>query len=86
MQAIDLLPETEARFLRTEERLPPEEYNFSHFRTEHFARDARATLERWGIQPGEMAPDFELPRADGGLLRLHHLRGRPVLLRFGSFT
>ncbi len=36
--------------------------------------------------PGEVAPDFKLPRAGGGTLRLSELRGRPVLLHFGSFT
>jgi hypothetical protein len=61
-------------------------YNFEHFRTKHLAYDARATLEQRGIPAGEPAPDFEIPRVDGGTLRLSELRGRPVLLHFGSFT
>ncbi|MBA2362795.1 MAG: redoxin domain-containing protein, partial [Chloroflexia bacterium] len=39
-----------------------------------------------GIQPGEAAPDFELPQAGGGQLRLSDLRGKPVLLHFGSYS
>jgi len=39
-----------------------------------------------GLPLGEAAPDFELPRAEGGSLRLSDLRGRPTLLHFGSFT
>ena len=36
---------------------------------------------------GDPAPDFTLPRADGrGELTLSSLRGRPVLLIFGSYT
>jgi tetratricopeptide (TPR) repeat protein len=35
---------------------------------------------------GRVAPDVELRTAAGGTLRLSSLRGRPVLLAFGSFT
>lgn len=39
------------------------------------------------LAPGDEAPDFELPLADGsGTLRLSSLRGRPVVLVFGSWT
>lgn len=39
------------------------------------------------LQPGDPAPDFELPRLDGkGSVRLSALRGKPVLLVFGSYT
>jgi peroxiredoxin Q/BCP len=34
------------------------------------------------IQPGEQAPDFELPDHDGTPVRLSELRGRPVVLYF----
>ena len=34
------------------------------------------------LQPGEPAPDFELPDTQGRLVRLSGLRGRPVLLAF----
>ena len=61
-------------------------YNFAHFRPRHVLADLQRTLARHGIAPGEIAPDFQLPRADGGALRLSDLRGRPVLLHFGSFS
>lgn len=80
-------PQTAAeRFATMEDRHPVDEYNFEHFCTRHLVEDGRRTIERAGIRPGEPAPDFELPEAGGGTLRLSELRGRPVLLRFGSFT
>jgi hypothetical protein len=79
-------PTVEELFPGLREKLPPDEYNFKHFRTKHFAFDAKATMQEWGIRPGEPAPDFELPRVEGGTLRFSDLRGTPVLLRFGSFT
>jgi hypothetical protein len=63
-----------------------DDYNFQHFRTKHLLSDVQATLERRGIPPGAVAPEFELPRVDGVAVRLSELRGRPVLLHFGSFT
>ncbi len=72
------------------ERLPivesADEYNYDHFRARHLFLDIRRGIENQGIMPGEVAPDFELPQADGGSLRLSDLRGRPALLHFGSFT
>jgi peroxiredoxin Q/BCP len=35
-----------------------------------------------GIQPGESAPDFALPDADGKLVHLSELLGQPVVLYF----
>jgi hypothetical protein len=63
-----------------------DEYNFEHFRTRHLLSDAEGTLQGRGIQPGEPAPDFELPLTTRGSVRLSDLRGRPVLLHFGSVT
>ena len=39
------------------------------------------------LRVGDMAPDFNLPRSDkSGNVRLSSLRGRPVVLVFGSYT
>lgn len=38
--------------------------------------------ESAGLSVGTEAPDFELPDADGTLVRLSELRGRPVVLAF----
>lgn len=73
-------------FARTEETLPVDEYNFEHFRTRHLLMDLQGTATTRGIQPGEPAPDFELPSSDGGTQRLSDLRGEVVLLHFGSAT
>ena len=61
-------------------------YNFTHFPRYVLWADALRTLKAEGIHPGEYAPDFELPRSDGQFLRLSDLRGRPVVLHFGSYT
>ena len=74
------------RFAALEGKLPPEEYNYEHFRTKHYLLDLQGTAKARGVQPGEEAPDWELPKADGGTLRLSGLRGAPVLLHLGSFT
>ena len=65
---------------------PSTEYNFDHFRFRHVIADAKGTITGRGIRPGALAPDFELPRTNGGSLRLSELRDQPVLLHFGSFT
>jgi hypothetical protein len=67
-------------------RLSTQEYNYGRFTVGQLAREARATIGRLGVAPGEMAPDFELPRVQGGTVRLSALRGRPVLMRFVSWT
>ena len=39
------------------------------------------------VSVGDLAPDFTLPDADGeGETQLSSLRGRPVVLVFGSYT
>jgi pimeloyl-ACP methyl ester carboxylesterase/thiol-disulfide isomerase/thioredoxin len=60
-------------------------YNYESF---DYGLDA-PELERWrreGPSIGEPAPDFELVDLDGTLLTLSDLRGRPVVLEFGSYT
>jgi hypothetical protein len=83
-----LEPNAEERFaaLPSSRKEPLKDYNLEHFRTKHLLKDGQRTIQRWGIHPGELAPDFELPRSDGGTLRLSDLRGQPVLLHFGSVT
>jgi hypothetical protein len=62
------------------------EYNYEHFRTGHFVADLRRLLRGMGVRPGQEAPDFELESTKGERVRLSALRGRPVVLRFASFT
>src|SRR5262245_39910029 len=45
---------------------------------------AASRLNRKGLKAGEPAPDFRLPRIDGGELSLADLRGRGVLLVFSD--
>ena len=61
-----------------------EEYNFevwgetgSKNRFEYFKTVSHA---------GDRAPDFTLPTLDGGELTLSSLRGKPVMIEFGSIT
>jgi hypothetical protein len=83
----DSPPDAAARFAALPAAEPPGDYNFTHFRTMHLAQDGRRTIAGEGIAPGELAPEFALPRADGdGAIRLGALRGQVVLLHFGSFT
>ncbi len=74
------------QFAALDGKMEVDDYNFAHFRTKHLLADLRATLAKQGVRPGDMAPDFALPRPEGGSVRLSELRGRPVLLHFGSFT
>ena len=81
-----VIQEAPQRFATLDGKMDVDDYNFAHFRTKHLLADLQATLAKQGIQPGPPAPDFELPRVDGGTLRLSSLRDKPVLLHFGSFT
>ncbi len=78
--------EATQQFGRIGTKLSLEDYNYKHFRTKHYLLDAQGTIASRGIQPGEMAPDFELPQVGGGSLRLSDLRGKPALLHFGSYS
>ena len=82
MQTIDVRRQPSGQDVR----LGRDDYNFQHFRTKHLLNDMQATLDQRGIPPGAVAPEFELPRVDGVPVRLSELRGRPLLLHFGSFT
>jgi Iodothyronine deiodinase len=62
-----------------------DDYNYAAF---SFALKPTG-LEHWltaGPKPGETAPDFRLEAVDGTSVRLRELRGRPVVLEFGSYT
>ena len=62
------------------------EYNYEHFRPKHLLADLWKTIRGEGLQPGAQAPDFEMETTEGDWVRLSEMRGRPVVLRFGSFT
>lgn len=62
------------------------EYNYEHFWLKHLLADLWRTARGEGVQPGSEAPDFELETTGGERVRLSALRGRPVLLHFGSAT
>ncbi len=74
------------RFVALDESKKSDDYNFEHFRTKILLHDAERTVEARGIRSGEIAPDFELPRVGGDRVRLSDLRGKPVILHFGSFS
>jgi hypothetical protein len=64
---------------------PIEAYNYSSFSFEL----EREELARWratGPAPRRPAPPFELEATDGRRYRLADLRGRPVVIEFGSYT
>ncbi len=65
---------------------PPRDYNFRHFRMRHMAAELLRTLRCDGVRPGRQAPDFDLESTRGDRVRLHELRGQPVLLHFVSYT
>ncbi len=79
-------PDVQQRFATLDGKISLDDYNFKHFRTKHLLADMQATFAKQGIEPGELAPDFELSRPEGGTLRLSSLRDKPVLLHFGSYT
>lgn len=61
-------------------------YNYEHFWLKHLLADLWRTARGEGVQPGASAPDFELESTEGERVRLSALRGRPVILHFGSAT
>ena len=86
VMAASRAPEVTSRFAQLEERKGTEEYNFAHFTTLILLEDIKRTINKEGVSPGATAPDFELPTAAGSSLRLSELRGRPVVLHFGSLS
>ncbi len=78
--------EVEKRFAAMNAEQKEDDYNFESFRAKYLINDARRTVEAEGIQPGELAPDFELLQVGGGSIRLSDLRGQPTILHFGSYS
>ena len=61
-----------------------ENYNYSGFRKHMVQNDLHFP---GGPEPGQVAPEIELPTIDGHQFRLSDYRGkRPVLIQFGSIT
>ena len=62
--------------------LDAQQYNYREFR-----RGMRDLRFHGGPEPGQWAPDFDLPTIDNGRFRLQAHRGvRPVVVEFGSIT
>ncbi len=76
----------ERRFAALDEKKAANDYNFEHFHTGILIEDGVRTIQAQGVCAGELAPDFELSKVGGGSLRLSDLRGKPVLLHFGSYS
>jgi hypothetical protein len=74
------------RYASLPDKWSADQYNFDHFGAKEWLYDAWLLFSARGVKPGELAPDFELPKVGGGTLRLSDLRDKPVLLHFGSFT
>ncbi len=63
-----------------------DEYNYEHFWPKHLFADLWRSVRGEGLQPGTLAPDFELESTEGDRVSLSALRGRPVVVHIGSFT
>ena len=59
-----------------------EEYNFDVWRYGGQRFDDFKSI----VHAGDRAPDFTLPLLDGGEVTLSSLRGKPVVVEFGSIT
>jgi peroxiredoxin len=63
-----------------------DDYNYPHFRGRMLNKDLKLVQKPEGARAGELAPDFELRDVGGRRWRLGELRGKPIVLIFGSGT
>ncbi|PZC47349.1 MAG: Peroxiredoxin [Chloroflexi bacterium] len=68
---------------RTETEFLGRPYNFADWRP---TAEERVYFQMEGVKVGQMAPDFTLPTLDGTDITLSALRGKPIMLEFGSIT
>lgn len=61
-----------------------EEYNYTAFTRSSTV--SMSSMFRNTVRVGEQAPDFALTTLDGSTVRLADLRGKYVVLEFGSIT
>jgi hypothetical protein len=61
-------------------------YNYRRFEPHILWEDAGLVRHPQGAVPGDSAPDFTLRDTEGETWNLSDLRGRPVVLVFGSGT
>jgi hypothetical protein len=66
--------------------MPSDDYNYTHYGRGQIVDELRLVLRWPPVRPGQPAPDFDLPAVGDGRMRLAELRGRPVLVHFGSYT
>lgn len=59
---------------------------FSIFAPSIWLYDAQRTVEARGVEPSELAPDFEIRRVGGAMVRLSDLHGKPTILHLGSYS
>lgn len=63
-----------------------ERHNYIHFHPRTLGRDAKLAMQPVGPLLGDLAPDFSLTDTEGNSWNLSELRGKPVVLIFGSGT
>ena len=64
-------------------------YNFSTMKMERKREDYSRFDDYFRndiVRAGQQAPDFTLPDLDGNNVTLSDLRGKPVMIEFGSIT
>jgi hypothetical protein len=82
-----MVHEAEGNLLQTTDDVSPEflgrDYNLIIWKQ---TRAEREYFRNEGPRVGTLAPNFELPSIDGGVVSLESMRGMPVVLELGSMT